>query len=59
MAEKKEEAIRQIATKREFVYTKNGTNLSFTLFPDNKDQMQSFLELLKLAAEDVEASLMN
>lgn len=39
---------------RSFQYSKNNTNLQFTLRTDDKKYVTEFAELLKIAVEDVE-----
>jgi hypothetical protein len=40
---------------RTFTYSRNNTNLSFTLRTDIKQELKDFLELLKNAVVEVEA----
>ncbi len=46
-------------TNKNFNYTKGKVSLSFTLRIDIKNELKDFLELLKVATEEVEEELKN
>jgi hypothetical protein len=45
---------RTVKNTRAFSYVKNDVNLSFTLDPDNFEELRTFAMLLKMAVADVE-----
>lgn len=57
MQETNDSIIKKSSLSKYFLYTKGEVSLDFTLNMDTKDQMRDFLELLKLAAEEVTAEL--
>lgn len=42
---------------KQFAYSRNGVNLSFSLRTDIKQELKDFLELLQVAAQEVEREL--
>lgn len=48
---------RDHTTTRKFSYTKGKCSLSFTLRTDIKSELKDFLELLKVAVEEIEKEL--
>jgi len=57
MFNKKEILKRNLATKREFNYSKGNCNLGFTLDIDAKKDLQNFRELLEQAKKDVDETI--
>jgi uncharacterized protein YdgA (DUF945 family) len=53
----KENVISNSVTNRTFDYSKGGISLNFTLRIDIKKDLNSFLELLKVAIVEVEAEI--
>ena len=51
--------VRQHTDSKQFAYSRNGVNLSFTLRVDIKQELKDFLELLKTAVVEVETEIKN
>lgn len=54
---KKEIIIRNVATKKDFSYSKGNCSLTFTLSVDVKKEVKDFRELLLKAVEDIDETL--
>lgn len=46
-------------TQKTFSYSKGEVTLNFTLSVDTKDELKDFLELLKVAQEDITTEITN